>query len=441
MAKPLHVLLPALGVLAVLTAAAWTWSRPVLPPPAETTVPPFKLGTAAGGDADVVYLPAAQALQNITVDETALQASPTSAPDPKRFVAANQRVLADHRDALEALAAGHAHPAFQAVGNTDAMRRYIEVNSPYQQLSKLGRVALHDAFVGGHVERALELAGDTLALVGRYGRSAGEPLFVAGQGSGWTKAWSRDLQLHQAAVLKAPTPALRTLLAELDARVRERRTPQDMALGHREWVVRDVANTGSVYEDATFDASALDRYLARRLSAHAEAGAALFRPRFDRLLPAFGRRDLTGIATTNAMPAVAEARHKLALIFHPAEATALTMIWMARGLENNMTAVWTADARIDGWRVKLACELYRRERKAAPASLAALVPAYLPAMPQDPFSATGAPLRFKGDRVWSTGPDGRDDGGSHDLPDQAGPTVDKAGRTVGDPPPAGDLVL
>ncbi len=398
-----------LGALVALAVAAWTWSRPVLPPPAATTIPPFKVGTAAGGNAAVVYLPVAQALGNLAIDDAPLRRSPTSAPDPRRFVAANRRGLHDHRDAIAALSAGHAHPAFQVLGPTDGMARYVEVSRPYHRLIGLGRVALHAAFLDGQGGAGLGLAADTLALVGRYGRTWGEPLFVAADGSQRTSAWSRDLQLHLAAVLAAPTPALQALLAELEARARERRTPQDMALGHREWIVR------------------------HGVAAHAEAGAVLFRPRFDRLLPAFGRRDLTGIATTNATPGVSEAQDKLALIFHPAEAAALTMIRLTSGLDGAMSAVWAADARVDGWRVKLACELYRREHKGAPASLRALVPKYLPAVPADPFSASGAPLRFVGGRVWSTGPDLRDDGGGRDL-------ADEHGLTPGDPAP-GDLVL
>jgi hypothetical protein len=72
----------------------------------------------------------------------------------------------------------------------------------------------------------------------------------------------------------------------------------------------------------------------------------------------------------------------------------------------------------DGLLVAVALERYRRDRGAYPASLDALVPAYLPAVPLD--RCTGRPLlyRLAGGLplVYSTGPDGDDDGGR--LPDR-----------------------
>jgi hypothetical protein len=64
-------------------------------------------------------------------------------------------------------------------------------------------------------------------------------------------------------------------------------------------------------------------------------------------------------------------------------------------------------------RAALAAERYRRERGKWPASLADLVPRYLSAVPLDPH--TGKPLILKelpdGIAIYSTGPDGIDDGG------------------------------
>jgi hypothetical protein len=64
--------------------------------------------------------------------------------------------------------------------------------------------------------------------------------------------------------------------------------------------------------------------------------------------------------------------------------------------------------------VALAAERFRRDRGLWPGSLAELVPAYLGAMPRDPFD--GLPLRFRrtadGLVIYSIGPDGTDDGGN-----------------------------
>jgi hypothetical protein len=71
------------------------------------------------------------------------------------------------------------------------------------------------------------------------------------------------------------------------------------------------------------------------------------------------------------------------------------------------------DAR---WRITelhLAVRAYEQQRGSPPPSLDALVPAYLPAVPQDPFAPK--PLVYRqtgaGVLIYSRGPDGKDDGG------------------------------
>jgi hypothetical protein len=68
------------------------------------------------------------------------------------------------------------------------------------------------------------------------------------------------------------------------------------------------------------------------------------------------------------------------------------------------------------WRIaqtRLALRAYQQRHRAALPSLAALVPAYLPAVPQDPFAAAPLVYGLQGSRgiVYSRGPDGDDDGG------------------------------
>jgi hypothetical protein len=65
----------------------------------------------------------------------------------------------------------------------------------------------------------------------------------------------------------------------------------------------------------------------------------------------------------------------------------------------------------------LALRAYKLEKGIYPATLNELVPAYLPTIPQDVFD--NKPLRYKRDgatyKLWSIGPDGRDDGGKAAL--------------------------
>ena len=64
--------------------------------------------------------------------------------------------------------------------------------------------------------------------------------------------------------------------------------------------------------------------------------------------------------------------------------------------------------------VSFALRAYRLDHGAYPATLAALTPAYLSRVPDDPFAISG-PLRYKrqGGKyvLYSVGPDGKDNGG------------------------------
>lgn len=65
--------------------------------------------------------------------------------------------------------------------------------------------------------------------------------------------------------------------------------------------------------------------------------------------------------------------------------------------------------------LRLALRAYQLEHGAPPPNLQALVPAYLNAVPADPFGK-GEPLRYRASGkthvLWSIGPDGKDDGGT-----------------------------
>jgi hypothetical protein len=83
-----------------------------------------------------------------------------------------------------------------------------------------------------------------------------------------------------------------------------------------------------------------------------------------------------------------------------------------------------ADRRLAA--VALAARLFRADHGGAwPRGIEDLVPAYLPAVPGDPFDARGGPMRYRlsggaaapdGPVAYSLGEDGADDGGSLDLP-------------------------
>ena len=71
----------------------------------------------------------------------------------------------------------------------------------------------------------------------------------------------------------------------------------------------------------------------------------------------------------------------------------------------------TAETRYQGLRVRLARAVYAHEHGGQlPPTLDALVPAYLPALPKDPYRPD-QPLRYAGGHLWSVGWDGVDDAG------------------------------
>lgn len=71
------------------------------------------------------------------------------------------------------------------------------------------------------------------------------------------------------------------------------------------------------------------------------------------------------------------------------------------------------DARWRIMQLRLAARAYQYRHGAPPPSVEALVPAYLPAIPQDPFANRPLVYRVKANRalIYSRGPDSKDDGG------------------------------
>ncbi|MCG3130364.1 MAG: hypothetical protein FLDDKLPJ_01121 [Phycisphaerae bacterium] len=89
-----------------------------------------------------------------------------------------------------------------------------------------------------------------------------------------------------------------------------------------------------------------------------------------------------------------------------------TMMWRVEGTLIGEYRV-RADRRMAA--AALAIRMYEVDHGRRPASLEALVPEYLPAVPEDPFCEPGQPIRYAPDAVppllYSVGPNGADDGG------------------------------
>lgn len=128
----------------------------------------------------------------------------------------------------------------------------------------------------------------------------------------------------------------------------------------------------------------------------------------------------------------------------------LFVVMLTPSYDTFLNGVVVSNAELDGAYLGLALELYHREHKKWPDSLAELSPQYLPTLPLDPI--TGKPLQYKvvKDRplVYSVGVDGDDDGGrlskSSDgqlRPENAEPKHDRNRPTLQASETDGDWVL
>jgi hypothetical protein len=96
-------------------------------------------------------------------------------------------------------------------------------------------------------------------------------------------------------------------------------------------------------------------------------------------------------------------------------------------------------AQRDAVDVAAACVRFRQAKGAWPTSMAALVPAYLPSAPLDPWSGKAVGTKGKGTafRVWSVGEDMADQGGELSSGSQSPRAQSRFGSG---PPPACDWV-
>ena len=131
-------------------------------------------------------------------------------------------------------------------------------------------------------------------------------------------------------------------------------------------------------------------------------------------------------APLRAGDAVFKSRYLLAALLLPAVDKANTVMAADR-------------AQRDAVDVAAACVRFRQAKGAWPTSVAALVPAYLPSVPSDPWN--GKAIGMKGDgtafRVWSVGEDMMDQGGELSMGSQSPRAQPRFGSG---PPPACDWV-
>lgn len=280
----------------------------------------------------------------------------------------------------------------------------------------LGRLAVVAFRVGGPDPGRLV---DALGMARRAMWAPQEAAIASEIGAGIAESAYDAERAERARLLALPEPALRALLRDLNA-LDPIEIPLDRLLGgHRDHALLPAGmETGEdrFEEDKQWLVRPLIGYLREHTGRIAdERVARLAERRFAAERAVQARYPAVGAFTAMLHPVAALARLTAAEM--PVDA------WAHR--------VLCAEARFDALRTGLALELYRRAHGGWPITLDALVPAYLPAVPKDPYYLQ-RPLGWDGYTLYSIGPDGFDD-------------RRKRGRTAGAWPPPfdrrGDFLL
>ena len=417
----------ALALLALRLAAGWSTDRKLaaavqklraegrMVEPQQMDDPPlpdgenaaFYLKRAAG---TIVLTPAQEAVVTRSLQATA---TPANLPLRRAAVAANAKPLADARTArgLRGVDWGISYrsPVVAVLlPQLSAQRRLAEL------IRTAAEVAAADGDSAGAVERILDLV--------RLGEAQNGPTIVSNMvGIGITSLAVQTLQDALPLLEFAPASSAtsgrsvgrrlaRDLIAVLLDDGPER---QGLARGIGGERVMTLDMLGNLADDAwllrpTFDATAVD-----------------LMPRYDRSDQAFAQATAASAAgIANLRPGAGKRAGVGAEIFFQGDRAVLSA---ARSI---------ADRRLAATAV--AVRLYQLNRGRLPPTLDALVPDYLPAVPIDPMSPVGGPIRYApayaapppatlpstlpaaptaSPRVYSVGEDGLDTGGAGD-PDQ-----------------------
>jgi hypothetical protein len=418
------LVLAGLGKGLYYLPAATRDTQPQLPPDGKQVFPiPSPPPPLAEADNARGLLTAAGAAIVGKPDFTLLQKKPL--PDMNGFIDANAKFVNDNLARLDALAAAKAKPGLRLTAPGDPPGTYQKGWQAVYDLNNLGYIAFEGALRMGQPDQAAKLAANLLAMDGRLRASHGEGYIPALQGVYGSSGLATSFHRHREIFLRAQTPALQALLAELNAAAAARTPIEALTIDHREFLVRSWAVIPAEAEAdpktyklaATLPDRLLLRYMIWRTG---DDTIARFRGIFDRTATAVSIRDFAtlrqgrqglkwGMASPLYWAGITPEDFRLLALLHPKEGS-LALCLNATNLGEQVYALLRGDADLDAWRANLALELAKRATGKIPATLQELVPTYLPAVPADPF-APDQPLKYANDHMWSVGPDGKDNGG------------------------------
>lgn len=269
-----------------------------------------------------------------------------------------------------------------------------ELAAGFLDVGRLAVVAFRIGGPGGRPDPGRLV--DALGLARRAMWARQEAASVADLGAGLAASAYDAERAERARLLALPAPVLAAFLRDLNALDRLQIPLDALLTGHRDHVVLPA---GREPGEARLPEGLREPF--RPALAWVRDGASRVA---DARIAKLAARDFWGArwvaSQYPAPPAVA-------YVFHPIDAYARELA-AAMPIDAWAHRVLGAEARFDALRIGLAAELYRRAHGGWPITLQALVPAFLPAVPRDPY-APSRPLGWDGWSVFAVGPDGDDD--------------------------------
>lgn len=384
--------------------ALWVWSRPVLPAPVADALPEY-VGTPVPPERDAFpdYLAAGAALQLPPKEERAelwrkLAEARTLPPEGAALAAANGA-------ALDAMRAAHRKPELQLMPPRHTTGTRLPTLAGVQDLARVGAADVRRRLAQGDHAGAFARATDvyTLGRRVRHGQSGSMIISLVGE--------VIDFRIHDALradavkVLAAPTPALEAFLKELNALDALERPVEEALRDERDAFAR-TARAEFPPKDQ-FEREAAEMKFTSAMVDTMKNG-------FDQQIALVRARDLLHANTTSLFDN--PVKFFVCRLLHGDTMAALSVACDGEASYQGYTEkALIAEGRSDALRVWLALELHRRAAGKRPATIAALVPRWLPAVPLDPF-APGRPMAYRDGRLWSVALDRRDGGGKPELP-------------------------
>ncbi|MDB5099183.1 MAG: hypothetical protein JWM80_3604 [Cyanobacteria bacterium RYN_339] len=314
--------------------------------------------------------------------------------------------LVAHRAVLPALAEARRQPAW----SPDPKFAYVDLKGAVA----VGLLATRLAFDEGEAARGVRTWLDAAAIGWRLGQVPHAPAITLIEGQGLVRFALMALALEQAQLLKAPTPALEELLAGLTTLTARREAPHNLLWGERDEILATM-RTGNTGQNVVRDLGLDDVPFASAIAAgRVQEAVPAVKQVYDRRMKMMDAHDWRALRRDKEADDV-QIGGATQLLHPGAYVRRVVMQLVLMDDSHFYEREGKTTMALDGLRIGVAAELYRREHGAAPASLDALVPRWLQAAPID-FFADGKPLRLAGGKVWSVGPDGEDQQGQADDP-------------------------